>query len=223
MKSQILGKKNYLLGVLSERTEKQWTAAYLWQSPAAHSACQLPSNDLEAMSASLSAITTANGKWVGEGRWRLPEAPSNDQGCCPKGISRAHCLQMYKDSLQVRFLRLQSQWVVVHRGLCLHGLWLWKSSHWFRWIRVSEWWRGVDCQLVVVILLKWNANGKEPVISDCYWTYGTGSCSFFCLNKDIGDSYIYRICGFFSSTFSKSRYVGHKISGNYFDSIHKLS
>ena len=161
-----------VLGVLSEKTEKQWTAAYLWQSPAAHSACQLPSN----------------GKWVGEGRWWLPEAPSNDQGCCPKGISRAHCLQMHKDSLQVRFLRLQSQWVVVHRGLCLHGLWLWKSSHWFRWIRVSEWWRGVDCQLVVVMLLKWNANGKEPVISDCYWTYGTGSCSFFWLNKDISDS-----------------------------------
>ena len=152
------------------------------------------------MSASLSAITTANGKWVGEGRWRLPEAPSNDQGCCPKGISRAHCLQMHKDSLQVRFSRLQSQWVVVHRGLCLHGLWLWKSSHWFRWIRVCEWWRGVDCQLVEVMLLKWNANGKEPVISDCFWTYGTGSCSFCCLNKDIGNSSIYRICGFFSST-----------------------
>ena len=148
----------------------------------------VPSNDLEAMSASLSAITTASGKWVGEGRWRLPEAPTNDHGCCPKGISRAHCLQMHKDSLQVRFLRLQSQWVVVHRGLCLHGLWLWKSSHWFRWIRVSEWWRGVDCQLVVVMLLKWNANGKEPVIYDCHWPYGTASCSFFCLNKDIGDS-----------------------------------
>lgn len=57
-----------VLGDLSEKTEKQWTAAYLRQSPAAHSACQLPSNDLEAMSASLSAITTANGKWVGEGR-----------------------------------------------------------------------------------------------------------------------------------------------------------
>ena len=67
------------------------------------------------------------------------------------------------------------------------------------------------------------SNGKEPVIYDSYCNYGTRSCSFFGLNKDIGDSEIYRICGFFGSTFSKSRYVGHKISGNYFDSIHKLN
>ena len=50
-----------ILCVLSEETEKQWTAAYLSQSPAAHSACQLPSHDLETMSASLSAQPMENG------------------------------------------------------------------------------------------------------------------------------------------------------------------
>ena len=88
--------KSWVLGVLSEKTEKWWTAAHLWWSPAAHSVCQSPGNDSEAMSASLSAITTASAKWVGEGRWWLPEAPSDYQGCCAKRISRVHSLHTIK-------------------------------------------------------------------------------------------------------------------------------
>ena len=45
--------RNLFGRLLIEKTEKQWTATYLLQSPTAHSACQLPSNDLEAMSACL--------------------------------------------------------------------------------------------------------------------------------------------------------------------------
>ena len=33
---------------------------------------------------------------MGEGQRWLPEAPSHDQGCCTKGISRVHCLQTIK-------------------------------------------------------------------------------------------------------------------------------
>jgi len=61
---------------------------------------------LEAESTSLPATTTAGGEWLGEGRWRLTEARSDDQGYCAKGLSRAHCLQMYEDSLEVGFVRL---------------------------------------------------------------------------------------------------------------------
>ena len=207
--------KSWVLGVLSEKTEKRWTAAHLWWSPAAHSVCQLPGNDSEAMPASLSAITTASAKWVGEGRWWLPEAPSDYQGCCAKGISRVHSLHTIKTACKwASCVCRVNELLCTEACACMAYDW-----HWFWWIRVSEWWWGVGCQLVVVMPLKWNADGKEPVIYDCYWTYGTRSCYFFRLNKDIGNRQIYRICGFFSSIFSNSRYVGHKINGNYFDSI----
>jgi len=131
-------------------------------------ACQLPSNDLE-------------------GRWWLPEAPSDDQGCCAKRISRAHCLQTIKTACKSASCVCRVNELLCTEVCACMAYDCEKSSHWFWWIRVSKWWRGVDSQLVVVMLLEWNADGKEPVIYDCYWTYGTGSRCFFRLNKDIGD------------------------------------